>query len=206
MSSYPTPLKKFVTLTFLCVSSFLFIPYASAQLSRPERKAWKKELRKMTPERMKQMTEEKANLSSQLNILNNEYNVLKINLYKREQELHLSQSKIEDLRQRVKTREIQLGLLTEEGEHWNSGVIFKVQIGALRPSDFPDKKERTHTLEVEDGGRYMQYVLGNFRDYREADALKKHMRKIGMTRAWIVPYKNGERVPLKEVLEFVIDD
>lgn len=206
MSNHPSPLKKLITLTFLCVSSFLFVPYASAQLSRPEKKAWKKELRKMTPERMKQMTEEKANLSSQLSILNNENRELKINLYKREQELDFSQSKIDDLLQRVKTREIQLGLLTEEGEHWDSGVIFKVQIGALRPSDFSDKKERTYTMEVEDGGHYMQYVLGNFRDYREADALKKHMRKIGMTKAWIVPYKNGERVPLKEVLEFVIDD
>lgn len=160
----------------------------------------------MTPERLKQMVEEKANLSSLLNTLNNENNHLKTVVFKQEQELNTSQSRIQDLRQKLKTREIQLGLVTEEGEQWDSGVIFKVQIGALRPSDFLDKKARSYTLAVEDGGNYMQYVLGNFRNYWEADALKKHMRKIGMTRAWIVPYKNGRRVPLKDVLEFVLDD
>lgn len=206
MARHPHPPTTLVALVFLCVSFMLFAPHASAQLSRPERKAWKRELRKMTPERMKQMVEEKANLSALLNILNKENSELKTLVYKREQELDFSRSKINDLRQKIKTQKIELGLVTEEGERWDSGVIFKVQIGALRPSDFPDKKEKKYSLEVEDGGRYRQYVLGNFRNYREADALKKHMRKIGMTKAWIVPYKNGERVPLKEVLEFVIDD
>jgi hypothetical protein len=200
------PFKQLVAIALLCASSSIFAPYASAQLSRPERKAWKKELRKMTPERLKQMVEEKANLSSLLNTLNNENSHLKTVVFKQEQELNTSQSRIQDLRQKLKTREIQLGLVTEEGEQWDNGVIFKVQIGALRPSNFPDKKAQTYTLEVEDGGNYMQYVLGNFRNYWEADALKKHMRKIGMTKAWIVPYKDGRRVPLKDVLEFVLED
>lgn len=160
----------------------------------------------MTPERLKQLVEEKADLSSRLNILHSETNQLQTGAFEKDQQIAFLQSEVDELRETLKTREVQMGLINEQGEKWNSGVVFKVQIGALRPSDFPDKKERVYTLEVEDSGRYMQYVLGNFRDYREADALKKHMRKIGMTKAWIVPYKNGERVPLKEVLEFVIGD
>ena len=198
--------KKLIALAFLLASSFILAPCASAQLSRSERKAWKRELRKLTPEQLKRMAEETANLSSTLTLYVNENSDLKTLVFKQEQTLSLFKSEIEDLRQKLKTREIQMGLLTEEGEQWDSGVVFKVQIGALRPSDFPDKKERNYILEVEDGGAYRQYVIGNFRKYKEADALKKHMRKVGMTRAWIVPYKDGKRVPLKEVIEFVLDD
>lgn len=198
--------KKPIAFAFLLVFSFTLAPCAHAQLSRSERKAWKKELRRMTPESFKQLIEEKANLSYLLALQDNENSELKTFASKQEQEIIFYKSEIEELRQQLKSREVQLGLVTEEGEHWDSGVIFKVQIGALRPSDFLEKKERTYTLEVEDGKTYMQYVIGNFRNYRKADALKKHMRKIGMTRAWIVPYKDGKRVPLKEVLEVVLED
>lgn len=195
--------KKLLSLAFLLASFFMFAPYASAQLPRSERKAWKKELRKMTPEHLKQMVEEKAALFSSLARRDNENSALKALAHKQEQEISFHKSEIDKLRQQLKSREVQLGLVTEEGEHWDNGVVFKVQIGALRPSDFPEKEERNYSLEVEEGGTYMQYVVGNFRKYRDADFLKKHMRKIGMTKAWIVPYKDGKRVPLKEVLEFV---
>lgn len=199
-------LRKLTVLGFLCASPYLFAPYACAQLSRAEKKLWKKELRKMSPEGMKKMMEEKKNLSSMLNILNNETVQLKTDASEKDQEITFLKSEVDELRENLKTREIQMGLINENGERWDSGVVFKVQIGALKPKDFPEKKERSYTLEVEDGGRYMQYVVGNFRNYREADALKKHMRQVGMSKAWIVPYKNGKRVPLKDVLEFVLDD
>jgi len=32
------------------------------------------------------------------------------------------------------------------------------------------------------------------------------MRKVGINRAWIVPYKDGKRVSLKEVLDVVIGE
>lgn len=198
--------KKLFALAFLLACSFIFAPYASAQLSRSERKAWKKELKKISPEQLKIMVEEKAKLSSALTLYEDENADLKTLAFKQEQEIIFFKSELEELRQKLRNREIQMGLVTEEGEHWDRGVIFKVQIGALKPSDFPENKERTYILEVEDSGVYKQYVIGNFRKYQEADALKKHMRKVGMTRAWIVPYKDGKRVPLKEVLEFVLDD
>jgi len=198
--------KKLVALAFLLAPSFIFAPYASAQLSLSEKKAWKRELKKLTPEHLKKMVEENAYLSSALTLYENENSDLKTLAFKQEQEINFFKSEIEDLRHELKTREIQLGLVTEEGEQWDSGVVFKVQIGALKPSDFSQKQRRTYNLEVEEGNTYMHYVIGNFRKYREADALKKHMRKVGMTRAWIVPYKDGKRVPLKEVLDFVFDD
>jgi|SRR5690606_20789106 len=201
-----SPLKKLFAIALLFASSLIFAPYASAQLSRAEIKVWKRELKKISPEQLKKMVEEKERLASALTLYENENEDLKTLTFDQEQEIIFFKSEIEDLQQKLRNLEIQMGLMSEEGEQWDSGVIFKVQIGALKPSDFIEKKERTYMLEVEDSGDYKQYVIGNFRKYQEADALKKHMRKVGMTRAWIVPYKDGKRVPLKEVLEFVLAD
>ena len=49
----------------------------------------------------------------------------------------------------------------------------------------------------------MRYTLGEFRDYWEADKFKKYLREMGVKDAWIVPYKDGKRVPIKDVLEGV---
>jgi len=46
--------------------------------------------------------------------------------------------------------------------------------------------------------------VGFFRDYWEADTLKKYLREMGVKDAWIVPFKDGKRVPIKDVLEGVI--
>jgi hypothetical protein len=34
--------------------------------------------------------------------------------------------------------------------------------------------------------------------------LKRYLRKIGFPQTWIVPYKDGKRVPLEEVLEVAL--
>ena len=46
-----------------------------------------------------------------------------------------------------------------------------------------------------------KYTLGFFGDYWEAENFKKYLREMGVKDAWIVAYKNGSRVELKDVLE-----
>ena len=46
--------------------------------------------------------------------------------------------------------------------------------------------------------------LGVFRDYWEADTFKKYLREMGVSEAWIVSFKDGQKVPIKDVLEGVI--
>ena len=49
-------------------------------------------------------------------------------------------------------------------------------------------------------------TIGVFRDYWEADTFKKYMREMGVKDAWIVPYQDGQRVEIKDVLEGVVAD
>ncbi len=151
------------------------------------------------------MLEEKERLSSTLSLLEQQNMQLKSDNYVQEQEIASLEAAIHAVREKLKAKEIHFGWAADEDDGAAPGVIFKVQIGALEKEKFTVKKERGYTLEVDHNENFYQYVVGNFRDYHEADLFKKQMRRIGMNKAWIVPYKDGKRVPLKEVLDVVLE-
>jgi seryl-tRNA synthetase len=90
-------------------------------------------------------------------------------------------------------------------EAMKEGVYFKVQIGAFKERDISENLDQSVNLDVEKEGGLDEIVLGQFRDYYQADSLQNHLRAMGVKDAWIVPYKDGKRVPLKEVLDTIRD-
>lgn len=197
--------KQFLCIGFLFAATFLLTPQTSAQLSKEEKKIWKKERRKLTPERLKSLMEEKETLQSRLNSIIEENTQLENKISTQEQQIASLKKELNKVSEKLKSREIELGLINEQGEKWDNGVVFKVQVGAFSEYDFSQMVGSSQDMDVDDHKGLKQYVVGNFRDYHKADIFKKHMRKIGVSNAWIVPYKNGRRVPLKEVLGVVID-
>lgn len=198
-------LSRLLFIGYLGTSLFFTAP-ALAQLSKAEKKIWKKELRNLTPEAVKSLRDENESLSSQLNTANRENDRLKSTAFNQKLEITSLKSQLDEVNEQLKSREVQLGLVNEEGTRWDTGVVFKVQIAAIKEKEHKRKIEKNHNLEVEDQDGLHRYVLGNFRDYEDANFLKKRMRKVGINRAWIVPYKDGKRVPLKEVLDVVIGE
>src|SRR5690606_18443432 len=177
-----------------------------AQLGKAEKRAWKKELRKLTPQKLKTLLEENQKLSSINEMLSEENAALKSIALKHRQEKESLEDRFREASENLKTMEIQLGLITKSGKRWDSGVVFKVQIGAISEKFDEEQLGKNQNFVIEDHQGLLQFVVGNFRDYKQADMLKVQMRKAGIRRAWIVPYKNGKRVPLKEVLDVVIDN
>lgn len=99
------------------------------------------------------------------------------------------------------------GVDKKTGKPFIKGVIFKVQLSADKDLDLSDvlvDDSHYKNLEQEKAGGLNKYTIGHFRNYWEADKLKKGLRKMGVRWAWIVPYKDGKRVLLKEVLSTVI--
>jgi hypothetical protein len=87
----------------------------------------------------------------------------------------------------------------------DDGVVFKVQIGAFRNKDLSKYFENNENFGGEtDADGVQKITLGKFRDYWEADTFKKYLREMGVNDAWIVPYKDGTRVAMKDVLEGVV--
>lgn len=85
---------------------------------------------------------------------------------------------------------------------YKGGVIFKVQIGAFKNKDLTKYFENNKNFSGDiDPDGIKKYTLGYFNDYWEAENFKKYIREMGVKDAWIVAYKNGKRVNIRDVLE-----
>jgi len=183
-----------------------------AQLSKEEKKEWKKRAKEMksNPEMLKNLVEAEEALQAEVNSLQNEQDALEAQLNAKDGEISDLESNLTELRAelseaRSKINEMQADVpQVDSSENAIPGVVFKVQIGAFRNKDLSKYFDNHPNFagEISDGTQ--KITLGQFSDYWEADTFKKYLREMGVKDAWIVPYRDGERVPIKDVLEGVV--
>jgi hypothetical protein len=193
-----------------CVSA---VNVATAQLTKQETKEWKKKLKKTSPDQFKRMYDENSSLKSEVSSLQGQLSSIQGSMGEKD-------SKIAELTEETRKMEAQVNAAkkaiaktqqdAEQGAQASvpvddSGVVFKVQIGAFRNKDLSKYFENNPNFggETDDDG-VQKITLGRFRDYWEADTFKKYLREMGVNDAWIVPYKDGTRVAMKDVLEGVV--
>ncbi|MGK7394537.1 MAG: Ezrin/radixin/moesin family protein [Candidatus Cyclobacteriaceae bacterium M3_2C_046] len=177
-----------------------------AQLSKKEKKEWKKRKKKMDEEEFKSMFEENSALRGQVNSLKGQITNLQSRVSDKDAKISELTEEIRALEeQAAQTPEPQPVVSAEPTSNYEQGIVFKVQIGAFRNKDLSKYFENTDNFsgETDDNG-LQKITLGVFRDYWEADTFKKYLREMGVKDAWIVPFKDGSRVPMKDVLEGVI--
>ena len=82
----------------------------------------------------------------------------------------------------------------------NQEIIFKVQIIsssnrlAINSPQFMGLKD---VWEYKDSGLY-KYTVGNQKDLKSASALQSELRRKGFSGAFVVAFKNGKRIPVRE--------
>jgi len=195
------PLLLFIFLGFF---TFLTISPAVAQMTRQERRGLRRELRRMSPEDLDRMREQEAAMQEKISDLSKRTSQLQEDIQGKDKQITALKNDIVRLETELKTRTQEVRELREEDEQWEQGVVFRVQIGAFKDYDFQDVVGSSPQLKYEEDSNWQKYIMGNFRDYDEANELKKHLRRTGVRDAWIVPYEDGKRVPLKEVLDKVL--
>lgn len=203
-------MKKY-SLILLTLSLVLVSAAAFGQLSKEEKKEWKNKAKeyKSNPALLKQLVEEKQSLEAQVNKLKSEVNSLQAEVSNKDSRISELQDNTTLLRSdlaaaNAKLRENEATGKIGIGGDMVDGVVFKVQIGAFRNKDLSKYFEQHENFGGETAGGEQRITLGQFRDYWEADVFKKYLREMGVKDAWIVPYKDNQRVPLKDVLEGVI--
>lgn len=195
------------------------IDSVQAQLSKKEKKEWKKKKKKMSTEQFKRMYDENASLKSELSSVQGQLSSIQARLSEKDAKIAELTEKLREAEAEVNTAKRAVAQAKREMEDANTqqasgtgsstvsekGVIFKVQIGAFRNKDLSKYFDNHKNFSGEVGEDGVQKItLGIFRDYWEADTFKKYLREMGVNDAWIVPYKDGERVDMKDVLEGVI--
>ncbi|SEJ32991.1 hypothetical protein SAMN05192553_103284 [Cyclobacterium xiamenense] len=194
--------NKLYTLLFLGLLLISCSPKTIGGLSKEEYASWKQQKKELTPEGYKNLVETNEQLAEE----NRSFSEKEANL---NQVIEDKNNEISRLTQQLSRMGTQASgdrpVADTETNPWDRGVVFKVQLAAFDDYDLRELTENGSDLKIIDQDGYIKYVLGQFRDYEMADAFKKKLRKIGVKEAWIVPYKDGERVPLKEVLTEVIE-
>lgn len=198
---------------FFCLALIFSASQVSAQLSKKEKKEWKKKAKEFAknPATLKQLTEDKDAAEGQLSSLNDKVTQLQSSMSNKDSRIaeledQLSQARAQATSARAELAQLKATPVKNEMD-FSQGVVFKVQIGAFKNKDLQKYFDNNPNLggEVKEG-EPQRITLGIFRDYWEADQFKKYMREMGVKDAWIVPYRDGQRVEIKDVLEGVVTD
>ena len=201
------------TILFFCLALMVASTHSFAQLSKKEKKEWKKKAKQFAkqPQDLKQLTEDKQAAESTVSSLNQKVTQMQSTISDKDARIAQLEDEIAQMRGQLTSARAELAQLKENppvnSMDFSRGIVFKVQIGAFKNKDLAKYFDNNPNFggEAKDG-EPQKLTIGIFRDYWEADTFKKYMREMGVKDAWIVPYKDGERVEIKDVLEGVIAD
>ncbi|WKZ59531.1 MAG: Ezrin/radixin/moesin family protein [Cyclobacteriaceae bacterium] len=201
-------MKKLALL--FCMALLFAGTQSFAQLSKQEKKEWKKKAKEYAknPANLKQFVEDKQTADNQVATLNKRVTDLQNTMSNKDARIAELEDELSQMRGQLTATRAELAQLKENPVinpmDFSRGVVFKVQVGAFKNKDLSKYFDNNPNFggEVKEG-EPQRITIGIFRDYWEADQFKKYMREMGVKDAWIVPYKDGQRTEIKDVLEGV---
>ncbi|MBX2961291.1 MAG: Ezrin/radixin/moesin family protein [Cyclobacteriaceae bacterium] len=200
---------KKITLLF-CMALLFAGTQTFAQLSKQEKKEWKKKAKEYAkqPSNLKQFTEDKQSADNQVATLNRRVTELQKSVSDKDARIAELEDQLSQMRGQLTAARAELAQLKENPVinpmDFSRGVVFRVQVGAFKNKDLQKYFDNNPNFGGEAKDNEPQRItIGIFRDYWEADQFKKYMREMGVKDAWIVPYRDGQRTEIKEVLEGV---
>lgn len=196
-----------------CLALIFSTSQSFAQLSKKEKKEWKKKAKEYSkkPSDLKQLIEDKQTADNQLVSANQRVSQLQSSISDKDAKIAELEDQLAQSRTQLSAARAELAQLKDNppvnAMDFSRGIVFKVQIGAFKNKNLAKYFENNPNFggEVKEG-EPQKITIGIFRDYWEADTFKKYMREMGVKDAWIVPYKDGQRVEIKDVLEGVVSD
>lgn len=200
-------------LTLFLIGAFLFsMESVSAQeLTKEEKKFWKKEAKKYKKDlaSLKRLKEERDKYKEEAQQVADRINDLESAKMRAESQLANKDDEIGQLNGQLMSAQATIRQLNEEKEVLTPrnegesmiGTVFRVQIGAYEKNDISEDLNTSDNLALEVSDGLQKVMIGQFSDYALAKELQDQLKKMGVKGAWVVPYRDGVRVPLAEVVD-----
>lgn len=182
------------------------------EMSKKEKKEWKKRIKALSPEQYKTLLDDNKSLKSQNASLKAEVAGVDSRVADKDNQISMLQDQVADLKDQLadalarpapqpeRTAGPSIGSRIDD----QTGIVFKVQIGAFKQKDLSKYLDAGDNFSGEtDENGLRRYSLGVFREYWDADTFKKYLREMGVKGAFIVAYRDGQRVDIKDVLESI---
>lgn len=206
--------KIFGLLLGIFVATIAFGQIEEARpLTKKEKKEWKKKKRAMSPEDFRLLYEQNTAMKANIASMEGELSSLETQVSNKDEQISDLQKQATRMQAAYQAAQRELENLKEKpvpqqqynpnvvnGEDFSVGIVFKVQVGAFRKMDLEKYAETSKEFDQEEMEELRRYVIGNFRNYEDANVLKRYLREMGVKDAWVVPYKDNRRVPLKDVI------
>jgi hypothetical protein len=196
-----------------CLALIFSTSQSFAQLSKKEKKEWKKKAKEYSknPANLKQLIEDKQTADNEVSSMKQKLSSLESSVSEKDARIVELEDQLAQSRTQLSAARAELTQLKESpvvnSMDYSKGVVFKVQIGAFKNKNLTKYFENNPNFGGEaKEGEPQKITIGIFRDYWEADTFKKYMREMGVKDAWIVPYRDGQRVEIKDVLEGVVSE
>jgi outer membrane murein-binding lipoprotein Lpp len=198
-------------LLLVCLALIFSGSQVFAQLTNAEKKEWKKKAKeyRKNPASLKTLTEEKTSADNTVAKQNGDIKQMQSTISDKNAKIAELEDQLARMRSELTTAQTELATLKANPPvnpmDFSKGIVFKVQVGAFKNKDLSKYFDNNPNLGGEAAGKDepQRITIGIFRDYWEADTFKKYMRDMGVKDAWIVPYKDGARVEIKDVMDEV---
>jgi flagellar biosynthesis GTPase FlhF len=208
---------RFLTLLFILALVFSGGQSYAQELSKDEVKAIKSELKqyRKDPAAFQQLKDEHRLYRKQSEDFERQLNALRSNQGMESDQLTRKQQEVAELNNQLMSAQATIQRLEDElarrpesttmppstaKPNYMTGLVFRVQIGAYRKKAVPGQAQTSDQMTVESGDDMQKILIGNFRNYDEAKELGDYFKQIGLKDAWVVPYRDGQRITLKEAL------
>lgn len=203
---------------------FLAFNMNAQELSKEEEKTWKDMAKeyKRNPAALKVLSEKSEGLEAELNELNSEIaqvqqenSSLKAQMNRKDARVTDLQNQMNQINMQLSEAQAALASNTKGGqsetpnsnvgmgqEMMMNGVLYRIQVGAFKKGVGEAVADATdaNNLGVESTDDFEKVMIGQIRDYTKAQALRDQLRKMGVKDAFIVAYKDGARVTIKEAM------
>src|SRR5688572_13028762 len=170
-------------IVFFCLALIVASTQSFAQLSKKEKKEWKKKAKEYAknPVNLKQLEEDKQTADNTVTSLNQKMAQLQSSVSEKDSKIAELEDQLSQARGQLTAANAELTALKENPVNsmdFSKGVVFKVQIGAFKNKNLAKYFENNPNFggEAKDN-EPQKLTIGVFRDYWEADTFKKY--KIG---------------------------
>lgn len=204
-------------LTFLFFfSALLLAMQAPAQeLTKQQLKEWKKTAKEyqrnpqalisLTSERDRLRTEN-ADLQTRINSVQSQQLEWENRITQLENENKLLLSDLQNAQESIRQLTQDKAMLAEKTATAAkqpaapTGLVYRIQIGAFKKNRVEESLATSDEMKLEDADGMQKVMVGLFTNYEDAKQLMNSLKKMGVKGAWIVPYRDGQRISLKEAL------
>lgn len=211
-------MKRYLSILVLLLVSFAVVQPALAQDDKKAEKAKEKAEKKLWKKKAKTYAKAPLSLRDDLDAVNKQLKDCNARNKELQGKFASQEKTIDSLQAALNAKIAELASLNSKYEKLQAayeaqknvtekniqpGLIYHVQVGAYVHFDMNQHLVNTDkTFEGENRDGMNKYMMGNFRDLKNAEAFRDDIRKLGIKDAWVVPYVDGTRVTMEEAAKY----